>query len=234
MGRGGGSEAGCRAQRLARSGISLVVLGHLTLVLGAIVHGALLRHVARPAHTITLEYAVANVVAVASGLLSIAAGVLAILVSRSFSHRYLPWILVVIALANVLISGACCVGLALAISLTVVNSGRHLFTGCNSSALPADARTVITNECPFDTTRIYDTALVLWLPSLLMAAVEAGLSAWCCIASLSLCGVGPSSASYKVALLQAAAPQEVAAEEGSEGEPHHQPLVEMDEEECCL
>ncbi|XP_061449370.1 keratinocyte-associated protein 3-like, partial [Rhineura floridana] len=181
-------EAGCRAQWLAHSGILLVVLGHLTLVLGAIVHGALLCHVARPAHTITSEYAVANVIAVASGLLSIAAGVLAILVSRSFSHRYLPWILVVIALANVLISGACCVGLALAISLTVVNGDHHLFTGCNSSALPADARTVITNECPFDTTCIYDTALVVWLPSLLMAVVEAGLSAWCCTASLSLCG----------------------------------------------
>ncbi|XP_061468743.1 keratinocyte-associated protein 3-like, partial [Rhineura floridana] len=164
-------------------------LGHLTLVLGAIVHGALLRHVAQPVHTITSEYAVGNVVAVASGLLSIAASVLAILVSRSFSHHYLPWILVVISLTNFLISGACCVGLALAISLTVVNGGRHLFTGCYSSALPADACTVITNKCPFDTTSIYDTALVLWLPSLLMAAVKAGLSAWCCTASLSLCGI---------------------------------------------
>ncbi|XP_061468763.1 keratinocyte-associated protein 3-like, partial [Rhineura floridana] len=183
------AEAGLRAQRLACSGILLVVLGHLTLVLGAIIHGSLLHHVARPAHTITSEYTMANVVAVASGVLSIAAGVLAILVSRSFSHRYLPWILVVISLTNFLISGACCVGLALAISLTVVNGGRHLFTGCNSSAVPADACTVITNEGPFDTTRIYDTALVIWLPSLLMAAVEAGLSAWYCTASLSLCGI---------------------------------------------
>ncbi|XP_061463464.1 keratinocyte-associated protein 3-like, partial [Rhineura floridana] len=174
-------------RRLARSGISLVVLGHLTLVLGAIIHGSLLRHMARPVHTITSEYAVANVIAVASGLLSIVAGVLAILVSRSFSHSCLPWILVVISLANVLISGAYYVGLALAISLTVVNSGHHLFTSCNSSALPAYARTAITNECPFDTTHIYDTALVLWLPSLLMAAVEGSLSAWCCTASLSLC-----------------------------------------------
>ncbi|XP_061441670.1 keratinocyte-associated protein 3-like, partial [Rhineura floridana] len=184
MGRGSGSKAGHRAQWLAHSGISLVVLGHLTLVLGAIIHSSLLRHVAWPVHTITSEYAVANVVLVASGLLSVAAGVLPILVSRSFSHRCLSWILVVLALANVLISGACCMGLALAISPAVVNGGHHLFTGCNSSALPADARTVITNKCPFDTTRIYDTVLVLWLPSLLMAAVEASLSAWCCTASL--------------------------------------------------
>ncbi|XP_061485682.1 keratinocyte-associated protein 3-like, partial [Rhineura floridana] len=185
----GSAEAGCRAQLLDRSGILLVVLGHLTLVLGAIIHGSLLHHMAWPVHTITSEYTMANVVVVASGLLSIAAGVLAILVSWSFPHHCLPWILVVISLANVLISGACCVGLALAISLTVVNGGHYLFTGCNSSALPADARTVITNECPFDTTHIYDTALVLWLPSLLMAAVEASLSAWCCTASLSLCGI---------------------------------------------
>ncbi|XP_061467271.1 keratinocyte-associated protein 3-like, partial [Rhineura floridana] len=183
------AKAGRRSQQLARSGISLVVLGHLTLVVGAIIHGTLLHHVARPTHTITLEYAVANVIAVASGLLSVAAGILVILVSWSFSHRYLPWILVIITLANVLMSAACCVGLVLAISLTVVNGGRHLFTGCNSSALPADAHTVTTNECPFDTTCIYGTALVLWLPSLLMAAVEAGFSAWCCTASLSLCGI---------------------------------------------
>ncbi|XP_061447737.1 vomeronasal type-2 receptor 26-like [Rhineura floridana] len=68
MGRGGGSEAGRRAQWLIRSGILLVVLGHLTLVLGAIIHGSLLLHITRPTHTITLEYAVANVIAVASGL----------------------------------------------------------------------------------------------------------------------------------------------------------------------
>ncbi|XP_062981101.1 keratinocyte-associated protein 3 [Elgaria multicarinata webbii] len=188
-------------QRLVRTGISLVVLGHLTLVLGAIVHGAVLRHVARPGRAITSEYAVANVVAVLSGLLSIATGVLAILLSRSGSPRALPWVMLFAALANSLVSGACCVGLLLAISLTVASSGRLLLLGCNSSALPRDARSVMTNECPFDTTRIYDTTLVLWLPSLVMAAMEAGLSAWCCMASLSLRGIRASAVPCQEALL---------------------------------
>ncbi|XP_053240019.1 keratinocyte-associated protein 3 [Podarcis raffonei] len=204
------ADAGPRARRLVRSGISLVVLGHLNLVLGAIVHGSVLRHVARPARTITSEYAVANVIAVVSGLLSIAAGVVAILVSRSRSPPWLRWVLLAAALVNALVSGAC----------------------CNRSALATDARTVRTDECPFDTTRIFDTALALWLPSLVMAAVEAGLSAWCCVASFSLSGQGPSS--YKVALLQEAAPGKEAAEESSGRDPHHQLLVDMQEEECSL
>nr|XP_028581235.1 keratinocyte-associated protein 3 isoform X2 [Podarcis muralis] len=207
-----GMDAGPRARRLVRSGISLVVLGHLNLVLGAIVHGSVLRHVARPARTITSEYAVANVIAVASGLLR--------------------WVLLAAALLNALVSGACCAGLLLAVSLTVANGGRFLLAGCNRSALATDARTVRTDECPFDTTRIFDTALALWLPSLVMAAVEAGLSAWCCVASFSLSGHGPSS--YKVALLQEAAPAKEAAEESSGRDPHHQLLVDMQEEECSL
>ncbi|XP_034966688.2 keratinocyte-associated protein 3 [Zootoca vivipara] len=227
-------DAGPRARRLVRSGISLVVLGHLNLVLGAIVHGSVLRHVSRPARTITSEYAVANVIAVVSGLLSIAAGVVAILVSRSRSPPWLRWALLAAALVNALVSGACCAGLLLAVSLTVANRGRFLLAGCNRSALTTDARTVRTDECPFDTTRIFDTALALWLPSLVMAAVEAGLSAWCCVASFSLSGHGPSTSSYKVALLQEAAPAKEAAEEDSGRDPHRQLLVDMQEEECRL
>ncbi|XP_054845446.1 keratinocyte-associated protein 3 isoform X2 [Eublepharis macularius] len=208
------------------SGIALVVIGHLNLVLGAIVHGSVLRHVARPDHTITSEYAVANVIAVVSGFLSIATGIVAILVSRNLSHRPLSWTLFVVSLANTLISGACCVGLAVAVSLTIANGGRRLLAGCNSTALPANGH--IITECPFDTTRIYDTALVLWLASLIMAAVEAGLSAWCCIASVSLRGIGPFAACYKVVPLQETVPREEAAEEGK-GEPHRQLLVEVAE-----
>ncbi|XP_022376113.1 keratinocyte-associated protein 3 isoform X2 [Enhydra lutris kenyoni] len=47
------------------------------------------------------------------------------------------------------------------------------------------------SDCPFDPTRIYDTALALWIPSLLMSAVEAALSGYCCVAALTLRGVGP-------------------------------------------
>ncbi|OPJ79336.1 intraflagellar transport 172-like protein [Patagioenas fasciata monilis] len=88
------------------------------------------------------------------------------------------------------------VGLALAVALTVHSRGTHLVRGCNSAALPADARTAIaTNDCPFNTTRIYDTALALWFPSMLLAVAEAVLSGRCCLVALILRGVGPCARS---------------------------------------
>ncbi|XP_041327256.1 keratinocyte-associated protein 3 isoform X1 [Pyrgilauda ruficollis] len=76
-------------QRLMRSGLGLIVLGHGSLVLGAIVHGSVLRHVAGARRAVTPEYAAANVVSVCSGLLSIAAGIVAILVSHNLSRAVL-------------------------------------------------------------------------------------------------------------------------------------------------
>lgn len=57
-----------------RAGLGLIVLGHGSLVLGAIVHGSVLRHVAGASRAVTPEYAVANVVSVGAGLLVRAAG----------------------------------------------------------------------------------------------------------------------------------------------------------------
>uniref|UniRef100_A0A8C4J675 Keratinocyte associated protein 3 n=1 Tax=Dromaius novaehollandiae TaxID=8790 RepID=A0A8C4J675_DRONO len=166
--------------------------GHCGLALGAIVHGSVLRHVAGARRAVTPEYAVANVVSVVSGLLSIAAGIVAILVSNDASRAALHWTLLSVSLLNSLLSAACSVGLALAIALTVRSRGLRLVTGCNSPALPADARAaIVTNDCPFNTTRIYDTALTLWFPSMVLAAAEAVLSGRCCLAALILQGIGP-------------------------------------------
>ncbi|XP_027605292.1 keratinocyte-associated protein 3 [Pipra filicauda] len=193
--RGPGALA--EPRRLMRSGLGLIVLGHGSLVLGAIVHGSVLRHVAGARRAVTPEYAAANVVSVCSGLLSIAAGIVAILVSHNLSRAVLHWTLLSVSLLNCLLSTACSVGLALAIALTVHGRGTHLVRGCNSSALPADARTAIaTNDCPFNTTRIYDTALALWFPSLLLAAAEAVLSGRCCLVALVFRGIGPCAHSW--------------------------------------
>ncbi|KAM9617000.1 keratinocyte-associated protein 3 isoform 2-T3 [Morphnus guianensis] len=152
--RGPGSLA--EPRRLMRAGLGLIVLGHGSLVLGAIVHGSVLRHVAGASRAVTPEYAVANVVSVGAGLLSIAVGIVAILVSHNLSRAALHWTLLNMSLLNCLLSTTCSVGLALAIALTIHSRGMHLVTGCNSSALPADARAAIaTNDCPFNTTRIY-------------------------------------------------------------------------------
>ncbi|XP_058690850.1 keratinocyte-associated protein 3 isoform X2 [Poecile atricapillus] len=85
--RGPGALA--EPRRLMRSGLGLIVLGHGSLVLGAIVHGSVLRHVAGARRVVTPEYAAANVVSVCSGLLSIAAGIVAILVSHNLSRAAL-------------------------------------------------------------------------------------------------------------------------------------------------
>nr|XP_054508921.1 keratinocyte-associated protein 3 isoform X1 [Agelaius phoeniceus] len=73
---GGRRAAGALAEprRLMRTGLGLIVLGHGSLVLGAIVHGSVLRHVAGARRAVTPEYAAANVVSVCSGLLVSAAG----------------------------------------------------------------------------------------------------------------------------------------------------------------
>ncbi|OXB55577.1 hypothetical protein ASZ78_005126 [Callipepla squamata] len=139
-----------------RAGLGLIVLGHGSLVLGAIVHGSVLRHVAGAKHAVTPEYAVANVVSVVSGLLSITVGIVAILLSHNLSRAALHWALLSSSVLNCLLSAACSVGLALAIALTIHSRGLRLVTGCSSPALPADARAAIaTNDCPFNTTRIY-------------------------------------------------------------------------------
>ncbi|NWX26661.1 KCP3 protein, partial [Notiomystis cincta] len=107
------------------------------------------------------------------------------------------WTLLSVSLLNCLLSTACSVGLALAVALTVHSRGTHLVRGCNSSALPVDARAAIaTNDCPFNTTRIYDTALALWFPALLLAAVEAVLSGRCCLVALVFQGIGPCAHSH--------------------------------------
>ncbi|XP_030920901.1 keratinocyte-associated protein 3 [Geospiza fortis] len=120
-----------------------------------------------------------------------------LLPSHSYSCVLQHWTLLGVSLLNCLLSTACSVGLALAFALTVHSRGTHLVRGCDSSALPLDAREAIaTNDCPFNTTRIYDTALALWFLSLLLAAVEAVLSGRSCLVALVFRGIGPCAHSY--------------------------------------
>ncbi|GCC36622.1 keratinocyte-associated protein 3 isoform X1 [Chiloscyllium punctatum] len=179
-------------RNLMRKGIALIFLGHINFIVGAIVHGTVLRHISKPEGKVTAEYSVANIICVISGLLSILTGIIAILVSRNVTKIKLHWGLMSISLLNILISLACSVGLMLAIVLTVSLGGRNLISGCNSTMVPAISnRAAIMNECPFDTTRIYDTTLALWIPSMMMSAVEAILSIRCLIVSMILRGIGP-------------------------------------------
>ncbi|KAJ8356587.1 hypothetical protein SKAU_G00193810 [Synaphobranchus kaupii] len=191
-----GFEKHMLPRRLMKKGITLIFVGHINFLLGAIVHGSILRHISKPNDQITTEYSAANIISVTSGLLSIATGIIAVLVSKNLTISKMHVSLLVLSFMNALLSTACCVGLLLAISLTIKGNGLSLMVGCNSTGLPISPHSSFKTNCPFDTTRIYDTTLALWFPSALLAAVEAGLSIWCFIVGLTLRGLGPCMHTY--------------------------------------
>ncbi|TRY65032.1 hypothetical protein DNTS_025357 [Danionella cerebrum] len=182
--------------RLMKKGLTLIVIGHVNFILSAIVHGSVLRHVSKPSNEISTEYTVSNIISVTSGLLSIASGIVAILVSRNIASCKLHIGLLVSSFLNALLSLACLLGLILAISLTISADGSALMKGCNSTNMPINARSPVIVNCPFDATRIYDTTLALWFTCLVFTALEAGLSVWCFIVGLQLRGIGPCSQNY--------------------------------------
>ncbi|XP_058485759.1 keratinocyte-associated protein 3 [Solea solea] len=183
-------------RRLMKKGLALILIGHINFILGAIVHGSVLRHISKPGRHISTEYTVANIISVTSGLLSISSGIIAIVVSRNIHVSKLQIGLIVTSFFNILLSAACCVGLLLAISVTVAYNGQGLMQGCNATEVPINARSPVGAQCPFDTTRIYDTTLALWIPCAVLAAAEVGLSVWCFIVGLALRGMAPCGNSY--------------------------------------
>lgn len=54
---------------LMKMGLGLMMVGHVNFLLGALVHGAVLRHINVHSQARTMEYAVSNVVAIVAGLL---------------------------------------------------------------------------------------------------------------------------------------------------------------------
>ncbi|NXR36190.1 KCP3 protein, partial [Zosterops hypoxanthus] len=177
---------------LMRSGLGLIVLGHCSLVLGSIVHGSVLRHVSGARRSVTPEYAVANVVSVCSGLLSIAAGIIAILVSHNLSRGIL------VSGKGGLVWRVWCGAVPAAAAAPLGPCPRWLLPPgrrCGSRLCPpwgapnASARGDEW-EVPLELTG-WDTALALWFPSLLLAAAEAVLSGRCCLVALLFQGIGP-------------------------------------------
>nr|XP_033481776.1 keratinocyte-associated protein 3 isoform X1 [Epinephelus lanceolatus] len=202
-------------RRLMKKGLTLILVGHINFILGAIVHGNVLRHISKPSQHITTEYTVANIISVTSGLLSIASGIIAIVVSRNLNVIKLQIGLLIASFLNALLSAACCTGLLFAISVTIAHNGEGLMLGCNDTEVPINARSPVSARCPFDTTRIYDTTLAMWIPCAFLAAVEAGVSVWCFIVGLALRGLAPFGNSYIKEQL----------EEEAEFTPHSQRLI---------
>lgn len=49
-------------------GLGLVLVGHVNFLLGALVHGAVLRHINVHSQARTMVYAISNVIAIVAGL----------------------------------------------------------------------------------------------------------------------------------------------------------------------
>ncbi|XP_061133187.1 keratinocyte-associated protein 3 [Syngnathus typhle] len=201
--------------RLMQKGLALILVGHINFILGAIVHGSVLRHISKPSQEITTEYTAANIISVTSGLLSIATGIIAIVVSRNLRIFKLHIGLLLASFLNALLSAACCAGLLLAITVTVAHNGQGLMRGCNTTVVPANARSPVSAQCPFDTTRIYDTTLAIWFTSAVLAAAECGLSVWCFMVGLTLRGLLACGKTYYKEQM----------EEGVERSPHSTRLI---------
>lgn len=56
-------------RKLMRAGLTLILVGHINFILGAIVHGSVLRHISNPSYRISTEYTIDNIFSVTSGLL---------------------------------------------------------------------------------------------------------------------------------------------------------------------
>ncbi|KAG8013566.1 Keratinocyte-associated protein 3 [Nibea albiflora] len=170
-----------------KMGLGLVLVGHVNFLLGALVHGAVLRHINVHSQARTMEYAISNVIAIVAGLVGIISGITAIVLSKNKKNRILQWVLLVFGFVAGLLAVASTLGLSVAMVKAIINKGQSLLTHC-TNVIHSSSR--ITYECPFDPTRIYGTTIILWVPLILMSIVEMVFAFRCfaaCTSFLYLC-----------------------------------------------
>ncbi|XP_035490593.1 transmembrane protein 54b isoform X2 [Scophthalmus maximus] len=138
---------------LMKMGLCMLLLGHVNFLLGALVHGVVLRHINLHKQARAMEYAISNVVALTSGLVGIVVGILAIILSKNKRSRGLTWSLFTVSLASAVMATASAIGLLVSVVRAILHGGRSLLTHCRFP--DATGYSSITNECPFDPTRIY-------------------------------------------------------------------------------
>ncbi|KAL6456878.1 hypothetical protein MHYP_G00338410 [Metynnis hypsauchen] len=160
---------------LMKIGLGMVLVGHVNFLLGALVHGTVLRHISISAQT--PEFAIPNILALAAGLAGVLVGILAIVLSKNEKSQPLTWCLCVLSALGVLLAAVSAIGLLASLVWAIVHGRKGLLLHCN---LPDDMSYFsITDECPFDPTRIYSTTLILWVLLILMSVVEVLFSGRC-------------------------------------------------------
>ncbi|XP_068587355.1 uncharacterized protein [Cebidichthys violaceus] len=172
---------------LMKMGLSMILVGHVNFLLGALMHGVVLRHINLHKQARAMEYAISNVVALTSGLAGIVVGILAIVLSKNKKSRGLMWSLFTVGLAAALTAAASATGLSVSVVRAAVHGGRSLLTHC--SFPDAAGYSSITDECPFDPTRIYSTTLILWVPLIVTCVIQTVFSARCFAVCVSFLGL---------------------------------------------
>ncbi|KAM4630346.1 transmembrane protein 54b [Polymixia lowei] len=172
---------------LMKMGLSMVLVGHVNFLLGALVHGAVLRHINLHKQAKAMEYAISNVVALTSGLVGIVVGILAIILSKNKRSRALTCSLFMVSLSAGLMAAASAIGLAISVVRAILHGGRSLLTHCRFP--DAIGYSSITNECPFDPTRIYSTTLILWVPLIVTCVIQLVFSSRCAAVCMSFLGL---------------------------------------------
>lgn len=173
---------------LMKMGLGLVLVGHVNFLLGALVHGAVLRHINVHHQARTMVYAISNVIAIVAGLFGIIDGILTIVLSKNKRNRILKWTLLFFSFMVGLLAVASAIGLSVSMVQGIINKGKSLLTHCKYPEKIGSAS--ITYECPFDPTRLYTTTIILWVPLIVMSVVEAVFAFRCftvCTSSLYLC-----------------------------------------------
>ncbi|XP_067467602.1 transmembrane protein 54b [Thunnus thynnus] len=174
-------------QALMKMGLSMVLIGHVNFLLGALVHGVVLRHINLHQQARAMEYAISNVVALTSGLVGIVVGILAIVLSKNKKSRSLTLALFSVSLVSALMAAASAIGLLVSVVRAIIHGGRSLLTHCRFP--DAIGYSSITNECPFDPTRIYSTTLILWMPLIVTCVIQLVFSSRCFSVCISFLGL---------------------------------------------
>ncbi|XP_061598876.1 transmembrane protein 54a [Cololabis saira] len=172
---------------LMKMGLALVLVGHVNFLLGALVHGAVLRHIKIQATLRTIVYTTSNVIAIVEGLVGIICGIIAIFLSKNKKNRILKWVLLFCSFLAGLLGIAAALSLSISTIKAIIHEGKSLLELCQTQDIDSSS---ITNECPFDPTRLYGTTIILWVPLIVMSIVELVFCFRCfaaCTSFLYLC-----------------------------------------------
>ncbi|XP_051494251.1 transmembrane protein 54 [Apus apus] len=172
---------------LMKTGLILLIIGHLNFIAGGLVHGIVLRFVVDPQDPISLLYGVTNVTSAIAALLTISCGLAALLLSRCPAPAALPWGVLALSAASCGSCLCCLLGLAVAIGLTLGDQGRALLAPCTPTKV---ALAPVSHQCPFDPTRVYSSTLCLWVTSLLLDSLGIVFGIRCLLLILRLLRLG--------------------------------------------